>query len=480
MIAFYAILSFVPVLLLGFLLVSVLWSKEADAFCDVPVKWALAAGIGFAISSCLVFVWMMVAGRLTRGVLVCELLLIAGLGLLLFQRRRVHIPPQSYQPDNRVAFSQSAPYLLRSAFGLASLLGLIRFCWITWQYPHGEYDAFSIWNLRARFLYRGAQHWRAFTHATADSHTDYPLLLPASVARSWEFIGSETQLVPSIIALLFTFATVGLVAASVSRLRGERQGLLAGLVLLGTPFLILHGASQYADVPLGFFFVATVVFLFLYAQSPSNQNFLILAGIAAASSAWTKNEGILFLVLLFALHAVITVKTKGRKQWGSEFVALMTGAAPIGAVILIYKFFVAARNDLVAAQSIASMVPKLSDISRYHLVLHWFLSSPFSFGRWSGLFAMPALLVFYFLLLGAGVKKHDVCAANIAASLAVFMGVGYFFVYVLSPADLAWHLGSSLDRLLLQLWPAVVFTYFMVVQTPEEALMTQRVRTAPA
>jgi hypothetical protein len=478
-IAFYSILSLLPVLLLGFLLVSVLWTKGTDVFSDQPIKWALSVGIGLAICSCLTFVWMMVAGRLARGILVCELLLAIGLGLLLFQRQRAHICMQARPTDGPPASSRHAPYLLRSVFGLASLLALIRFCWITWQYPHGEYDAFLIWNLRARFLYRGAQNWKAFTQATADSHRDYPLLIPASVARSWALIARETQLVPILIALLFTFGTIALVATAVSHLRGERQGLLAGLVLLGTPFLILHGASEYADVPLGFFFVATAAFLFLHAASPSNKNFLILAGLAGASSAWTKNEGILFLVLLFCLHAVITTVSKGRKPWGREFLALITGAAPISAIIFVYKFCVAARNDLVAAQHISSTLPKLLDVSRVHLVLHWFLTLPFSFGQWSSLIAMPVLLVFYFLLLGASVRENDVCAAGIAASLCVFMCIGYFCVYVLSPADLTWHLGSSLDRLLLQLWPLVVFTYFMLVQTPEEALLMQSVRTAP-
>jgi 4-amino-4-deoxy-L-arabinose transferase-like glycosyltransferase len=222
------------------------------------------------------------------------------------------------------------------------------------------------------------------------------LLVPASIARSWGFIGKETQLIPIVIVPPFTFATIELVTASVSYLRGERQGLLAGLVLLGTPFLILHGASQYADLPLAFFFVATAVLLFLHAESPTNNNFLILAGMAAASAAWTKNGGILFLVLRFFLHPVITIVTKGKKQCATEFLALLTGAAPIGAVILIYKFCLAARNGLVAAQGFASTVPSLLDLPRYRLVLHWFLSSPFTFGQWSSLIAMPVLLLFYF------------------------------------------------------------------------------------
>ena len=99
---------------------------------------------------------------------------------------------------------------------------------------------------------------------------------------------------------------------SIARLRGERQGLLAGLTLLCTPFLIRHGASQYADVPLSFFFVATVALLFFHAESRSQNHLLTLAGMAAALSAWTKNEGVLFLALLFLLHFVATTLKEGK------------------------------------------------------------------------------------------------------------------------------------------------------------------------
>lgn len=47
---------------------------------------------------------------------------------------------------------------------------------------------------------------------------------------------------------------------------------------------------------------------------------------------------------------------------------------------------------------------------------------------------------------------------------------GYFFVYVITPTDLAWQLESSLNRILLQLWPAAVVVCFCVLRTPEEAL----------
>jgi len=414
---------------------------------------------------------MMVVGRLTRGMFVCELLLLVGLGALLAWRTRAGITTAADQPESVSVTSFKTPYLLRLAACVAALSAVIRFWYLSRQNPHGQFDAYAIWNLRARFLYRGGQYWRNFTYMTK-THSDYPLFLPASIARSWEFIGRETQLIPSAIGLLFTFAIIGIVVASISRFRGERQGLLAGLILLGTPFLIGLGASQYADVPLSFFFVATVALLFLHAESPSQMHFLILAGMAAAFSAWTKNEGILFLVLLFLLHFVVTTLVKGRKSWGSEVVALLMGAVPVSVVIFIYKVCLASSNDVIAAQGLGFTAHKLLDISRYGLILSRFMRELFWFGGWSHTFGivMPPLLFFYFLLLGASVKKKDLAATSIAVLLPVFMMIGYFFVYIVSPHDLVWHLDSSLNRLLLQLWPLAIFAYFAIVQAPEQAV----------
>jgi hypothetical protein len=47
---------------------------------------------------------------------------------------------------------------------------------------------------------------------------------------------------------------------------------------------------------------------------------------------------------------------------------------------------------------------------------------------------------------------------------------GYFGVYVLTPKDLGWHLGTSLDRLLPQLWPLALFPSFLAAASPEEGL----------
>jgi len=51
------------------------------------------------------------------------------------------------------------------------------------------------------------------------------------------------------------------------------------------------------------------------------------------------------------------------------------------------------------------------------------------------------------------------------------MFAGYFIIYLITPRDLAWHLLVSLNRLFLQLFPSLLFTYFMIVRTPERAVV---------
>ena len=65
--------------------------------------------------------------------------------------------------------------------------------------------------MHARFLFRGGDHWRdAFASGLDWSHWDYPLLLPLSIARGWQYMGGESLSVPAVMAFVFTFLTLGL------------------------------------------------------------------------------------------------------------------------------------------------------------------------------------------------------------------------------------------------------------------------------
>jgi hypothetical protein len=49
----------------------------------------------------------------------------------------------------------------------------------------------------------------------------------------------------------------------------------------------------------------------------------------------------------------------------------------------------------------------------------------------------------------------------------IFTAAGYCMIYAVRSLDLSWLLDSSLDRLLVQLWPAIVFLVFLAAKTVE-------------
>jgi len=275
--------------------------------------------------------------------------------------------------------------------------------------------------------------------------------------------------VPALVALIFTFATIGLVARSVSLFRGRTQGLLAGLVLACTPYLIMHGANQYSDIPIGFFFSATIVLLALRDKfADGGHKFLVLAGLAGGLSAWTKNEGLLFIAAIVISRFVVMGRTGGLKNYLRQMKFFAAGLAPTLSVVLFFKATVAARNGVLFATEGPSLWAKLLEFSRYITILDGVVTNSLSFGNWT--VSVVPLLIFYLLLLGAGVEDKEKASVITLLVVLGIMLLGYSMVYVLSPRDVYWHLVNSINRLFSQLWPSFVFVYFLIVRTPEKAL----------
>src|SRR5262249_55906959 len=156
------------------------------------------------------------------------------------------------------------------------------------------------------------------------------LLIPTTIAALWTLVGRETIAIPPLIAGLFTLASIGIVTSSLSVLRTRSQGLLAGLIVACTPYFITHGANQYTDIPIGFFFLATFVFLHLYDRfEESGNGFLILAGITTGLSAWTKNEGLLFMVAVVVARFAVALRQRELKTCLKHIRFFAIGLLPI-------------------------------------------------------------------------------------------------------------------------------------------------------
>ncbi len=453
----------------GYAVLCALWPRSVPLR---PYRWlvrTLAVGVGLGLTAVGLFCWLLLFGVPGRALVAVELVVLAVLGGWFAQRRGARAAGAGPEVvDDTSSLEPSRVLVL--AFGVTLVCAVAAFVGLSAAAPHGGWDAWMNWNLRARLIFRGGTGWRAAFSPLLDwSHPDYPLLLQASVVRTWVYYGRETLAGPASIAFLFTFATFALLTSAVAVFRGRTQGLLAGLVLLATPFFIFHGISQYGDVPVGFFFLATLVLAALHQRHGEHTGaFLVLAGLTTGLAAWTKNEGILFLAA-FVLSAVVTAGRPGdARRLGSEGRAFAFGLLPLLVVVGLFKLRLAPPNDLMSALGSGEILHRVTDPARYALVARSFVSGIMGFGA-NGLVSGVWLLVAYGLCVGVRPGQAGTRWFRLAAAALVLMLVGHAAVFVATAEDVARLLNSSLERLLLQMWPATLFACFMVLATPGEA-----------
>ncbi len=280
--------------------------------------------------------------------------------------------------------------------------------------PDGTWDAWAIWNLRARFFAYAPDITTAFDPALSYSHLDYPPLLPAIIALGWRVFG-DTRLVPVILHGMIYLAALGF-------LRDRPWWVMA---LVGTVGLD-YAPTQYADTPLAAIFLA--------AAAASFHQRYGWAGIALGLGLLIKNEGALIALAFVAAWG----KAERRIPWRALIAML-----PFVMLLIAFKLWVGAPNDITSSSGIWDRV---LEPTRYMII---------------GLATLQTLLIFghsALLFLAACLWMGAVRPVwNVPVSAVSFVFVGYMAIYVITPNDLVWHMHTSYDRLLWQLFPTFAY-----------------------
>jgi hypothetical protein len=460
-------ISILLAVLIGFLLV-----QAFDPARNMRPRWAavlfhaaLGAGAGMGLTS-IIFLLLAIAGAATPAAIFgIDILLLAGLGWQWF-RMRSRAGERVTELEPRPGFRWT--WLLALAFGIVLVMTWGRLIQMATALPVGEWDAWAIWNLRAKFLAgpNGAWHY-ALSPLLNGSHPDYPLLLSAFVARVWRAGGAVDPtrgivdtLAPTLTALVFFAALIALLVSAVALLRGTASALLAGLVILSTTSLLVWAPAQYADVPLAFYYLSAIALLFLAASPISGGRWpLLWAGVCGSLAAWTKNEGIAFLVTILIVFVAFTFwrqRGAGRAGW------LLAGAAPGVLLALWLKFFLAPAVDPLVTQGTSGLA-RLHDASRYAEVAKGLFSNLLHLG--SGVAHPLILLAILGILLGWHLEEPYRLPALIATTGLALVFLSYCGVYLVTPYGLAWQVQSSFDRLILQVWPSFLLLFFVLLRS---------------
>ena len=465
----------------GFGLLRFLFPGQPRPSLHNALTISLGAGAGLGIASCLYFICLSLAGPKLALLMPVE-------GAFILAALALGLRAKPLKTELTWSEGASPARYLTAFFGAAAVLGLALFVIHSANKPHGEWDAWSIWNLHARFLYRGGELWKnAFSSRIAWSHPDYPVLLPGLISLCWTLARAESTLAPIGVAFLFTFATAGLLISSLGILRGRVQAFIAGALLLGTVEFVQVGAMQYADVPLSFYILATIVLLCLQDRHPEDLRFTLLAGLTAGLAAWTKTEGLMFFVAVVLARAISLVRFGARPALVRQLGALAAGVAFPLAVVAFFKLRFAPPNDLTSARA-ADMLAHATDFGRWMTVIEGFGKGAFFFGQMAVegelvrgfLVPIAVVLLLYWFLVRFRVSERDRSAVSTAALSIALMLAGDFAVYLLLPNDVNWQMATSMDRLFLQLWPAGLFAFFMASNVPQLASQPAAEKTKPA
>jgi len=338
----------------------------------------------------------------------------------------------------------AAPRWMGPALGLCLLLFLA---------------AWSIWNARARALLRSAGEVRLACAperglALFTLHPDYPILLPTAVALGWRALGSESAWVPALASLVPALLTIAIAALLVAR-GSRRRGAWVAAILLTTPELLAMAAAQYAEAALGALVLAGLALLICAweqgdpwhpnhsvagdvlhandsAAGPSGdagrhlaearqRRLLLLAGLALGLSTLVKHEGALFL----AAAALVLLGSRPR-----ALLPFALGALAGGLRQLLHRALSPSRAAII----VSALARRLVFFQRWALHLAAFTA-----------------------LLAVRLWRGDLePRARRLLTLCALALLGFLIALLSTPHPLDWHLRTSIDRLLLQLWPAAV------------------------
>lgn len=426
------IFAFVLCMMIGLLFMRLLSGRENPScvtWTDIFLSW----GLGVGCASQIAFYTTMIAGQ-TKPVLVKGVgFLILGVLLMgwVFLRRNTN---ERLRRPNLFRFVGAVLLLCYGAL----------LCWEAVHLPFGGYDGWSLWNYRAVSVFRGGEHWMAIFHN--DIQGKHPWLLPFFVLWGWSFAGGETVAIPIVSAVLMSVATVGLLMGALAEEIGWIKAIFASVFLVSIPFFSWHAISQYADIFVGFYLLASCYCLKKIAVA-KEPKYIMLSAIFLGLLVSAKDEGI----MLAGLCLIGFVLFVNRRQIFCPRFFVVFGLSSLAMVIseifMRGKFLpypvVKSLYYYTNAQEIFSIarVVRIWDFIWNNIILYA------AFGRlrlWAP-----------FLLLGFLSRYGRFLLMIILGSLAV-----YFMYYMVVATEMIWRIDVTIDRLLFQLNPIMVFLLF--------------------
>ncbi len=298
---------------------------------------------------------------------------------------------------------------------------------------YGGWDAWAIWDLHARYLASG--QWRNMFLNTVYAHPDYPLLVPGFtgfIARL--FSDGKVEMVSFVYQCAITLFIPFIVYLECRR-KNTLVAIILLFMLLLDRFYVFQGLAGYADTTVAFFLLCGLVCM----NNDVDDKLLVLAGACMGCCVWTKNEGTILAAIFTLFYARDLVRSGKWKYY-------VAGLALPVITFIVFKVGYAPDNDMLGQQSGKTLM-QLFDGKRYALIYEYFTRTIGEKYYW-----VAVIFLLYVLLLLIRRQWPARQVTLVLTCLGAYCGV-----YLFSVQGLEWHLATSVDRLLHQLMPAMLY-----------------------
>jgi len=306
------------------------------------------------------------------------------------------------------------------------------------------WDCWTIWGAKAKMMALGDG---SISDAILISQRDYPLLWPAlwaftgGLAGGWEDHWSKGW---GPILMLICVLEIAVIVTRETKRRD--YGMLAGAVFISVPAVPLVASWGYAEPVLWCMITCSFGMLLQWYNTRNSAN-LVLAGILAAGSAVTKNEGLVFVglsLLWISVNSRINVKH------------MLFFILP---VIVIYAPWFGLLRVVSGAQY-DSMPPLLlsadeliSKASHLWPALKVAVSVWSDFKQWT--FVLWGLSFGMIICIFRGGKF-----VRLNLMIPLLMIVASMVTIVLRNENFEWQVGAAWNRLTIQVLPLIIIAVF--------------------
>lgn len=299
------------------------------------------------------------------------------------------------------------------------------------------WDVRSIWMFHAKRIYLDADLYAQLDGYFGLSHNDYPVLVPALAASIAGMIGGWNEVAPKLAGMLLWIPALLVIL--------ELLPTVAARLLFLVAILMIDGAGLVdgmLDMPLALTATACAAAMqrLLDAPAPGAEDtrprypatLLLLPPLLLALMSVTKNEG----TALAALLAVVFAAMAGAQRRVRELRLTLVLAVVSFALAIAWALACRSRGIVVdlGPGALSRLSSRLLSLDSHALIVGQLLAST------------PLLICA--LVATSGLAASPGQARRLPLVVAVSYLVLLYGVYLSTPHDLQWHLGSSAGRIL--------------------------------